>query len=107
MIPLSTTTVTVEEMTEAEPGEGRTASTIAIGIRAVIGSPTGAEAYLPGGGTSQVTDILNCDPVAVTHTCRVTDETTGAVYEVEWIRQRIGLGLDHTKCGLVQFTGAG
>lgn len=106
-IPTATTTITVEAMTETEPGEGRTAATVASGIRAVIGSPSGREQPAPGGGTSRVTDVLNCDPCPelADNTCRVTDDTTGTVYEVEWVRQRGGFGLEHTKAGLVQIVG--
>jgi hypothetical protein len=106
-IPVATTTVTVEATVEAEPGEGRTTVTVAAGVRAVIGSPSGSERPAPGGGTSRVTDVLNCDPCPqlADNTCRVIDDTTGVEYEVEWVRHRNGLGLDHTKAGLVQNVG--
>lgn len=107
MIPLATTTVTVEAGTEAEPGEGRTTVPVATGVRAVIGSPSGSERYAPGGGTSRVTDVLNCDPCPelVDNTFVVVDESTGIRYEVEWVRHRQGFGLEHTKAGLVQNVG--
>lgn len=107
MIPLATTTVTVSTAAEAEPGEGRTLTVAATGVRAVIGSPSGAERYAPGGGTSRVTDVLNCDPCPqlADNTCVVTDEQTGVTYEVEWVRHRGGFGLDHTRAGLVQHVG--
>lgn len=108
-IPLATTTITVRAMTESEPGEGRTGEVVATGVRAVIGSPTGRETYAPGGGTSRVTDILNADPTPALadNTCQIIDDTTGVVYEVEWVRQRGGFGLEHTKAGLVQIVGRG
>lgn len=106
-IPLATTTITVETGTEPEPGEGRTTTVAAAGVRAVIGSPTGSERYAPGGGTSRITDVLNCDPCPelVDNTCVVVDDTSGIRYEVDWVRHRTGFGLDHTKAGLVQNVG--
>lgn len=107
MIPVATTTVTVETTTEAEPGDGRTTATAATGVRAVIGSPSGAELAAPGGGTSTITHVLNADPTPelTDHTCRVIDEATGDVYEVQWVRHRRGLGLDHTRAGLIEKRG--
>lgn len=106
-IPLATTTITVEATTEAEPGEGRTTATVATGVRAVIGSPSGAERYAPGGGTSRITHTLNADPCPelVDNTFVVVDELTGQRFEVEWVQHRNGLGLDHTKAGLVEHVG--
>lgn len=107
-IPIATTTVTVSAAVEAEPGEGRTLTAVATGVRAVIGSPSGAEQYAPGGGTSTITDVLNCDPCPelVDATFVVTDDTSGVSYDVEWVRHRNGLDLDHTRAGLVQHVGA-
>lgn len=106
MIPVATTTIAVSDATEAEPGEGRTMTAVATGVRAVIGSPSGAERYAPGGGTSRVTDVLDCDPCPeLTATSVVTDEATGVVYDVEWVRHRRGFGLEHTKAGLIQHVG--
>jgi hypothetical protein len=106
-IPTATTTVTVRQAAEHEPGEGRTLTDTATGVRAVIGSPSGDEQPAPGGGTSRVTDVLNCDPCPelVDNTCQVVDESTGVTYEVEWVRHRNGFGLDHTRAGLIQHVG--
>lgn len=107
MIPLATTTITVEATTEDEPGEGRTFETVATGVRAVIGSPSGAELAQPGGGTSTITDVLDCDPCPelLDHTNVVVDEATGLRYEVAWVKPRTGLGLDHVKAGLIHRAG--
>lgn len=105
-IPVATTTIKVEEAAEAEPGEGRTWATIASGVRAVIGSPSGSARPADGGGASTVVWRLIADPVVITDTSRVTDETTGTVYEVAWIASRPGLGLDHTVAGLTLARGA-
>lgn len=107
MIPLATTTIAVEVTAEAEPGEGRTTATAATGVRAVIGSPSGVEAYAPGGGTSTISHGLRADPVPelVDHTCIVVDEATGDRFETRWVVHRRGLGLDHTVAGLVHKVG--
>lgn len=106
MIPVATTTVTVEAMAEAEPGEGRTASTRATGVRAVIGSPSGRDIMAAGGGREAIDAVLDADPIdGMAHTDRVTDDTTGAVWEAVWVEQRQGLGLDHTRAGLRRTTG--
>lgn len=105
MIPVATTTIKVETATEDEPGEGRTWSTVATAVRAVIGSHAGAETVRPGGGREAVRAHLDCDPVDLGHLDRVTDETTGIVYEVSWAAQRTGLGREHTVAGLVTVEG--
>jgi hypothetical protein len=108
VIALATTTVTVQSATETEPGEGRTLSTIARGHPAQIGSPSGSEDARPGGGRQTATSVLQCDPLpGLTHTCKVTDETTGDTFEVVWVKKRTGLGLDHVKAGLISWAGGG
>lgn len=105
MIPLATTTVTVTAQAEPEPGAGITTSTRASGVRAVIASPSGSEVAGPGGGSENVDAVLVADPVAgIAHTDRVTT-AEGDAYEVVWVRQRLGLGLDHVRAGLVAITG--
>lgn len=106
-IPLATTTITVKIGFEEEPGEGRNLETVVEGVRAVIGSPSGAELYRPGGGSSRITHVLNCDPCPglVDNTYQVVDELTHAEYEVEWVQHRNGLGLDHTRAGLISRVG--
>lgn len=99
-VPFSTTTVTVESVSEPEPGEGRTFSTVASKVRAHVSTPTGREALVPGGGRARTDAVLLCDPVTLEHTDRVTDETTGEAWEVAWVQARNGLGLDHMKAGI-------
>lgn len=105
MIPLATTTVTVTAQAESEPGAGITTSTRASGVRAVIAAPSGSEVAGPGGGSEKVDAVLVADTVSgITHRDRVTT-AEGDAYEVVWVRDRIGLGLDHTRAGLVAVTG--
>ena len=102
-IPGATTTITVQEPTQAEPYEAVTWATVASGIRAVIGEPDGRESTATG-AASTVTDRLTADPVALTHDMQVIDDTTGDIYAVAWAVRRIGLGLDHTTAGLRRVT---
>lgn len=105
MIPAATTTVTWKAASEPEPGEGRTFSTRASGVRAVISSPNGRAQGQAGGGREVIDAVLNCDPVSGEHTDLVVDDTTGETWEVVWVEQRKGLGVDHTRAGLKRVAG--
>lgn len=106
-IPTATTTVLVEQAAETEPGEGRTWTEVARDVRAVIGSPSGGASAADGGGSSAVQWRLDADPISdLTDTCRVTDQATGVVYEVDWVAHRAGFGLDHTVAGIRVARGA-
>lgn len=106
MIPISTTTISVLEQTAAdeyaEPYEGQTEAqrvASAVGVRAVIGAPSGSE--IVRGGEQMVAQYsLQCDPTPMTHRSWVKDEMTGRVYTVVWCKDRIGLGLDHVQAQL-------
>lgn len=104
MIPISTTTITVERGdASGDAYDGVTYSTVYRGIRAVIGSPGGSEVN-EGGSSQQATARLNCDPIILHHTDRVTDDETGIVYEVTFTARRLGVGIDHTVADLVYVT---
>lgn len=106
MIPLATTTVTVAACAELEPGAGITTSERAAGVAAVISEPSGRERNAPGGGAEAVDAVLLCNTISgLRHTDRVTDDDTGLVYEVAWVADRRGLGLGHSKAGLVKVDG--
>lgn len=107
MVPLSTTTIRVLRPNPSnEPYEAKGAPTVvASGVRAHISSPSGRE--IASGGSQEVVQFrLSCDPVDLNHLDQVQDETTDELYEVEWARQRIGVGLDYTQAGLKQVSGA-
>jgi hypothetical protein len=107
-VVLATTTITIETASEVEPGDGRTFSTLASSVPAQIGRPSGVEETVPGGGRQQLTADFSCDYVAgVDHLCRVTDEVSGEVWEVSWVKPRVGLGLDHWHGQLVRWQGGG
>lgn len=104
MIPLSTTTVTVEDAATPEPYETTTYATRASGVAAHISGASGQE-RAGSDGVERIDAVLLAD-TTVERGDRVTDETTGTVYRVVWATVRVGLGLDHTKAGLVAATGA-
>jgi len=103
-VPVATTTVAVYAMVEAEPGEGRVRSLRAT-VPGHVSSPTGTEAQAPGGGGETVDAVILCNPVdgmAHTDQCETAE---GDVYEVVWVRRRVGLGLDHMRAGVRRVTG--
>lgn len=104
MIPVATTTVTIEATSTPEPYEASTSSTRGAGVPAHISAPSGQERTGEAGG-ERIDAVLLCD-VFVERGDRVTDAATDDVYRVAWVQARTGLGLDHTKAGLVRATGA-
>lgn len=102
MTPLATTTVTVLEPGAHEPAEPATWTTLVEGVAGHLSSPIGLEAL----GVQEIVDYrLDCEPVALDSTHRVTDDTTGETFEVVWARTRRGLGLDHTVAALRHVAG--
>lgn len=107
MIPLlSTTKVTILRPATGDPYEtAASETTIASGIKAHISSPSGSEQAI-GGQLEQVDAVLLCESGhGILHTDLVYDDETGERWRVVWVRERQGLGLDHTKAGLVAFAG--
>lgn len=100
---LATTTVTVADGDTPEPFEGTTWTTRHAGVAAHISSPSGSE-RAGSAGLERIDAVLLAD-TTVARGDRVTDDTTGAVYRVVWATERVGLGLDHTKAGLVAASG--
>jgi hypothetical protein len=108
VIPVATTTVTALRGSEPEPGEGITFETLATGVRAVIGSPGGAERPAPGGGASVLTSRAQVDPipgVTLTHTDVLLDEVTGLTYEIDTVVERVGFGMEHSALTVHTVTG--
>lgn len=105
-IPIATTTISVERSDQdgtKDAYDGVSYSTVFSGIRAVIGSPSGAETNAAG-SSEDVGARLNCDPIDLRHGDRVVDDQTGERWEVTWTRRRLGLGLDHTVADLRAIT---
>lgn len=106
MIPLHTTTIDVlrsDQDGTKDRLDPLTWSTVHPNVRAVISTPIGSE-RVAGGSSEDVSARLDCDPVAIRHTDRVRDNTTGETFEVTWARTRYGLGLDHTVADLRKIT---
>lgn len=100
---LPTTTVAISDASTPEPFETTTYTARASGVAAHISSPSGSERAGSDGG-ERIDAVLLCD-TTVARNDRVTDELTGAVYRVAWVHERTGLGLDHTKAGLIYADG--
>lgn len=106
MIPLATTTIAIyRPAAGTDPYEAGSPALVASGVRAHIGSPSGADVRV-GGDQQVITDRLNADLCSLEHGDTVTDLGTGTGYAVVWVRRRLGLGLDHLVAGLVQAEGA-
>jgi hypothetical protein len=126
MLPLATTTISVQRLRALAPsvaaapirdpyGEGYDTETdasptngtqrpdqrdlVARGVRAHISSPSGSE-QRQGGSSETLTWTLGCEDCPMEHYDWVLDESTGQVYEVVWVARRTGLGLDHITAGL-------
>lgn len=98
-IPLATTTITVlrvaDDPTRDPYDEPPAAAEAYTGVRAHIGSATGREQV--AGGSQSITDLrLTCDPIDLRHTDQVRDDTTSETFDVVWVKNRTGLGMDHT-----------
>lgn len=128
MIPVSTTTITVERREQLEAGQPEEVDqdpwdegysdaphpayfeTVAEGVRAVIavggGQLAGREV---GPGVSEVVNYsLLCDPTDLDYLDEVVDEVTGQRYSVEWSVTSPGVAgqLSSTKAGLSTRKGA-
>lgn len=110
MIPLATTTISVLRLTAVQLSDPYTDESVDSGpasgfvvvqtdVRAHISAPSGRE-LVNGGEQSDVSFRLTCDPCDLGHSDRVRDESTGAVFLVDWAVARSGLGLSHVEAGL-------
>lgn len=102
-IPLATTTITIRRPSvdpDRDPyEEDPDPQTVAEGVRAHISSPSGRD-QIVGGEQSIVTFSLTCDPTDLQHTDTVIDDSSGEEFEVVWVKDRIGLGMDHVQASL-------
>lgn len=108
-IPLATTTITVSRPSTSSDDyyDVRTAGTVvALNVRAHISEPSGIEGLI-GGRTEQTRFPFNSDICDVGGNDLVTDDVTGDIYEVIWVRKRLGLGVDHMTGQLRIVTGVG
>lgn len=109
MIPLATTTISVERVEAAVDVDGYDdnlpgPTTVISGVRAVIGAPS-ANVALSGGDRVVYSATLRCDPCDLQADDTVTDET-GTTWVVLWARRVTALGLDFIDGALRLTTGA-
>lgn len=108
MIPLATTSIAVlrlpDEVLSEEPYNGNDATDrveVASNVRAVIGSANGRK--IVEGGEQAVWDFdLVCDLTDVFYTDTIRDNTTDAVYTIEWLQIWPG---EHIEAGLRRVQG--
>lgn len=105
-LTLTTTTISVLRVAEdTDPYDAQPEpAPVASGVPAHIFSPTGEEQEA-GGSRSNTYRRMACDPTDLTETDTVRDDTTGLVYQVEWVNEVVGLGLDHMQARLRLTTG--
>lgn len=102
---LTTTTVTIEERSVTEPYEAPLWTASTTGVPAHIGDPSGAERIV-GGSQENIDAVLLAEAgTPIFYTSRIVDDVTGDRFEVVWVQDRQGLGLDHVKAGLRRTTG--
>ncbi len=108
MIPLNTTTISVLRPVDTDPYEASATAPaiVAQGVRAHISVPNIGSSQIVGGQQSVVEPRLTCDVCDLRHTDEVKDDTTGRIFQVSWVQERLGLGLDHLEAGLRIVEGA-
>lgn len=96
-----TTTATIERPDAAgDPYETASTAVVAAGVPAHVSAPSGADRAV--GGDLEVITATCYLPAGtdVAHYDRITDAGTAAVFDVVWVRERQGLGLDHVVAGV-------
>lgn len=104
-IPYATTTIRVwRPADDSAPYEEPAPPTlVAENIRAHISTSAGRDQ--PLGDVEVVQFRLSADPVDLDYHDQVEDERTGEVFDVVWVRRRVGLGMDHVQAGLRRVEG--
>jgi hypothetical protein len=108
-LPLATTTIAVKRLPaavlNAEPyGVAVPLTTIASGVRAVLGKPRMVERVSSGEQAEMVLE-LRCDPTDIEHLDQVVDERIGRVYEVVGAELRTGVGMDFVQATVKRVQG--
>jgi hypothetical protein len=110
MIPVSSTTITVQRDVAAQTDDpyGETTvtlTTIATNVRAVISPPSGL-ARLVGGSRSVYDAMLRCDPTSIDPQDVVTDDSSGQQWTVLWVTNPSAFGITFTEAALRIVEGA-
>lgn len=103
-LPLATTTLTVRRPGPAEPYGGPAWVTVAAGVAGHISGPGGIET-VAGGSHTDETLAFSCDLTDIAHTDQVVDDATGLTYDVVWVEECHGLGLDRMTGSLRRVVG--
>lgn len=117
-IPYAPTKITVltpsQADIDAEPYMEETEESFVLvqsGVRASIGTfsrTVSATSVRAGGEQSRLILQLTCDPIpghTLSRLDRITDESTGVTYEVNWAFFRHALGIDHWTAEIVLVEG--
>lgn len=102
-LPMATTTIDVLRLASADmyadpyanpKAVDNRRTVVASGVRAVMSTPSGGEQQA-GGEQSTIIRKFDCDVCDITYLDLIKDNTTGIVYEVQWVAEHNGFGLDH------------
>lgn len=107
MIPLHTTTITVTRLADQDTGYPDIEPAwqpVVAGVNAHFTiRQTGSE-IMASESRSEANSILICDPCGLQQGDRVTDDMTGAVWEVMWLIERTYPGMEYTRSECVKRT---
>jgi hypothetical protein len=108
MLPLATTTVTIERWSPSYPGQREVVAT----SPAVVGNVSGREQYAykglaPSGWDQMLEAKANTEIVDLAYGDLLTDDGTGQTYRVLSSVLRQGLGIDHQESWLARYAPTG
>lgn len=107
MLPLVTTTVTIERpQTGIDPFEDQSWSVVGSSVPGTISGSSGAGRDAGGAQQTLQAKLFVDEGVDVRKADRITDGTSGEVWRVLWVRKRYELGLGHVVAGLEAVEGA-
>jgi hypothetical protein len=109
-LPFLSNTVTIELATSdtGDKWEAPTYAAPVTGVDCIISNTDPQEVQTTQGNSQIVDTILHLErTVDINRGARVTDEDNGEVYQVVFVHDRTGLGLDRRRAGLIRKDGAG
>jgi len=100
-LPLTTTTVTIERIPDdVDPYETATLTVVGLNVPAVVSGSSGAGLDVGGAQETLSAKLFTEQDVDLKKSDQVTDDTSGEVWRVLWVRERYELGLGHKVAGL-------
>lgn len=104
---MTTTAVTIQRHANGvDPYEAATWSTVSSGVPAVVSGSSGFGSDIGGQQQVLTAKLFVNEGVDVQKSDRITDETSGEVWIVDWVRVRYELALGHVVAGLTAVEGA-